>query len=126
ALEVGVGDLHEALRALDAAYRCYPGDGSLLKDISRVAEQLQEVPIARRAMDDYLQRHQPTIEAELQVAARFVELHIDHPGGDPARVLAYLEDLAHRSCDDRRALDALANAHAKAGNALVACETLLR
>jgi tetratricopeptide (TPR) repeat protein len=126
ALEHGVGELREALRALDAAYRCFPADGTLLKEIARVAEELGESSIARRAIDDFLQYHQPPIEAELDVASRLVELHLRYPGGDPRRVIAYLEDLAHRSAEDERVLRALATAHGSAGDAYVAVDILLR
>lgn len=125
-LERGPRDLDEALRALDAAYRCYPSDGSLLSEIARVAEVLGETPIARRALDDYLVYHRPDIEVELDLSSRLVRLHMEHPGGDPKRVLAWLEDLVSRSCDEPRALRAMAEAHARGGSPLVACDVLGR
>ena len=127
ALEQGPKDLEEALRALDAAYRSYPSDGSLLADIARLAEGLGELAIARRALDDYLVYHQPAVEVQLELAMRIVRLNADgRQNSEPQRVIAWLEDLVVRSCDDLRALKALAEAHARAGSPFVACDTLLR
>jgi len=128
AIEKGPGDLEEALRALDAAYRSYPSDGNLLSDIARLAEDLGEIPIAQRALDDYLVYHQPPIDVQLDLAPRLVRLHLEQNtyGGDPDRVITWLEDLAVRSCDEPRALRALAEAHSRVGNAYHACDVLLR
>jgi tetratricopeptide (TPR) repeat protein len=124
--ERGPKDFEESLRALDSAYRAFPSDGALLSDIARVAEGLGEHGIARRALDDYLVYHRPDIEQELGLAARLARLHMEHSGGDPKRVLAWLDDLSSRSCDDPRALKAYAEAHAKGGSPLIACEVLGR
>ncbi len=125
-LDSGLGQADEALRALDAAYRSFPGAGAVLPEIAKLAERIGETIIARRALDDFLTYHRPDIEAELDGAHRVVELHIDQPGGDPQRAIAYLENLTARSCEDRRALQVLADAHAKAGDPSLAAEILLR
>lgn len=124
--KTGIHNLLECLRWLNEAYQNDPSRGSILCDISQTAQELGELDIARRALDDYIQRHHPSLEEQLALEPKLLELHFNHPGGDTPRMLAYFEFLAKQSVQSRDCLIILAKAHAKAGDPNAAAEILLR
>lgn len=122
----GTNNLLECLRWLNEAYQNDMTRGDILCDISETAQALGEIDIARRALDDYIQRHKPSLEEQLKLEPRLLELHFNAPGGDTQRMLAYFEFLAKQSVQSRDCLIILAKAHAIAGDPNAAAEILLR
>ncbi|MFA5625300.1 MAG: hypothetical protein WC966_09650 [Bradymonadales bacterium] len=124
--DVGLDKQDESLRCLDQAYREDPKDGKLLTAIAQLAGKIGEIAIARRALDDYLQFHQPSVEEQIKLAPKMLELHFMHEGGNKAEVLMYFERLAVQSADAREILEVLAKCHAIAGDPAKAAEIILR
>ncbi len=121
----GKTNLNEALVCLDQSYHAAPGDGSILVEISRIAAKINEYEIARRALDDYIERHDPPLEAQLALEPELLELHFYQPGGDPGRMLAYFDALSRNTAQSRDTQIILAKAHARAGDPQVAASILL-
>ncbi|MBR4985423.1 MAG: hypothetical protein IKY83_06780 [Proteobacteria bacterium] len=122
----GINNLLECLRWLNEAYQNDQTRGSILCDISETAQALGEFEIARRALDDYIQRHEPSLDEQLALEPRLLELHFNCPGGDTQRMIAYFDYLAKQTIQSRDCLIILAKAHAIAGDPNVAAELLLR
>lgn len=122
----GLDKQDESLRCLDQAYRENPKDGALLKEIAQLASSIGEVAIARRALDDYLQFHTPSVEEQIKLAPKMFELHFVEDGGNKAEVLKYFENLSMQSAQAREILEVLAKCHALAGEAAKAAEIILR
>lgn len=122
----GMGNPEESLRCLDQAYHANPLDGSILGEISQTAQKIGELEIARRALDDFLQYHEPSLEDQLALQPQLLTLHFEHPGGDTPRMLEYFEHLVKRTAQSRECLVILARAHALAGDPQVAAEIILR
>ncbi|MCL2326365.1 MAG: hypothetical protein FWC40_07735, partial [Proteobacteria bacterium] len=122
----GMSNPEESLRCLDQAYHANPSKGSILVEISEVAHRLGEIDIARRALDDYIHYHDPSLNEQLGLAPKLLDLHFNVAGGDAPRMIAYFETLVQKTAQSRDCLITLAKAHAKAGDPHIAAETLLR
>lgn len=121
----GMNNLLEALRCLDSAYQADPERGDILLEISQTAEDVEQLDIARRALDDYIQYHYPTIEEQIALAPRLFSLHFMRPGGDRPRLLVYFDDLLRKSVDSRECRIILAKANAIAGDPARAAQLIL-
>lgn len=121
----GMNNLEESLKCLNQAYQCDSSQGNLLCRISETAEKIGEFDIARRALDDYIRYHGPSLDEQLSLQPRLLELHFHHPGGDPRRIIAYFDELLHKSVDARPCRIYLAKAHAIAGDPARAAQLIL-
>ena len=124
--KAGLNNLVEAQRCLDNAYHEDPSRGEILCEISDTAEKIGELDIARRALDDYIQYHNPSLEEQLELEPRLLELHFKYPGGETTRMLNYFDELVTKTGRSRNCLIILAKANASAGDPKVAAELLLQ
>ncbi len=122
----GLQNLEESLRCLDNAYREDPSKDEVLCEISDTAQSIGELDIARRALDDYIYYHHPSLEEQLTLEPKLLELHFKYSGGDVERMLQYFEELSTKTGRSRDCLIILARAHAIAGNPQIAAEILLQ
>lgn len=121
----GMNNLEESLKCLNQAYQCDNSQGDVLCRISETAEKIGEFDIARRALDDYIRYHAPSLDEQLKLQPRLLELHFYKPGGDPLRIIAYFDDLLQKSVDARDCRIYLAKAHAMAGDPARAAQLIL-
>ncbi len=123
--QTGIQNLEEALRCLDNAYQEDDSNGQILCEISDTAQKIGELDIARRALDDYIRYHKPSLDEQLALEPKLLELHFKYSGGDVERILTYFEELSKKTGHRRDCQIILARAHAIAGNPQVAAQILL-
>lgn len=121
----GMKNSEEALKCLNQAYQCDSKRGDILCRISDTAQEIGEFDIARRALDDYIRYHSPSLDEQLALEPRLLDLHFRHPGGDHARMIAYFDELMKKSVDARECRILLAQAHAIGGDAARAAQLIL-
>lgn len=121
----GMHNPEESLKCLNQAYQCDCSQGAMLCEISETAEQIGEYDIARRALADYIRNHAPSLADQLKIQPRLFDLHFCKTGGDPARIIAYFEELLKKSVDARECRIYLAKAHAAAGDPARAAQLIL-
>ncbi len=122
----GLNNLNEALRCMDHAYHENPDRGDILRTISDTAQKIGELDIARLALHDYMLYHKPSLEIQLELEPKLLDLHFNHPGGDTENMLKYFDDLATKTGRSRDCLVILAKAHAIAGDPQIAAEAILQ
>ena len=122
----GMGNLEESLRCQNNAYQESPENGEILCEIANTAQKIGEFDIARRALDDYIQYHKPSLDKQLELEPQLLELHFNHEGGETERMLRYFDELVKKTVQSRDTLIILAKAHAIAGDPQIAAEIILR
>ncbi len=124
--KMGMDNLEESLRCQNNAYQETPEKGEILCEIAETAQKIGEFDIARRALDDFIQSHHPSLEKQLELEPQLLELHFNHEGGDTPRMLDYFDTLVKKTVQSRDCLVILAKAHAIAGDPQIAAEIILR
>ena len=122
----GMDNLEESLRCQNNAYQETPEKGDILCEIANTAQKIGEFDIARRALDDFIRLHHPSLEKQLELEPQLLELHFNHEGGDTQRMLDYFDELVKKTIQSRDCLIILAKAHAIAGDPQIAAEIILR
>ncbi|MBO5753173.1 MAG: tetratricopeptide repeat protein [Proteobacteria bacterium] len=121
----GMNNLQEAVRCLNQAYQEDSSRGDILCDIAMTAQQINDIDIARRALDDYIQYHHPSLEEQLELEEQLLDLHFNYPGGDTDRMIEYFDMLVKKTARSTECLIILAHAHAIAGDPQIATEIIL-
>ena len=121
----GIDNPTEALRCLNNAYQEDTSRGDILCQISEIAEHIGELDIARRALDDYIRYHAPSLQEQLELEPRLLTLHFKHEGGDTQRMLGYFARLAEETVDSIDCKTILAKANAIAGDPKLAAKKIL-
>ena len=121
----GMNNIEESMRCLNQAYQEDNSRGDILCDIATTAQQIDAIDVARRALDDYIQYHNPTLEEQLKLEEQLLDLHFNYPGGDTERMIEYFDMLAKKTARSTECLIILAHAHAIAGDPQIATEIIL-